>query len=227
MFIDRKSSSGIVAVTASGKTIDQVDTGQTTDEPYVELVIQKGQACVTYGNPTVLFYREREDQFQGRKDTVPLPPQQERPRIPGIGQLFNSLPPPPTNTRTPLPSSIPTSDPQITIRLQIDSDGRFSTPYDLSIIHRHIRSCDFFAWYDKWINLPSRSYTKFLHFTLQNAVPQPKSVTVSRDVDSDYQNVKDLISERYERTIAILPGLKEFSVLITRPGWDKVLSLSE
>ena len=56
--VDKSSGSGFVQVTGGGKPLQRADTGDGATG-FPKLDIQKGQTCMLYGKPTVLYIRPR------------------------------------------------------------------------------------------------------------------------------------------------------------------------
>lgn len=198
-----------MAITARGISVQQVDTGQgTAVEPYEDMKIGVGQACMIYGNSTVLYYRPRKNSTSVSKPVspprafVPPPIMLEKPNIPKIV------------THPPSPTPL-----EITIRLQKDEEGHFTDPYPFSIWHPGMRTTEFFNWFSTQTN-----YYNFdsLTFTLKDSMPERKSRSITLKDEDDFKWMKKFAIKQSEKASGFLPGLKEFGVLVTDPGWSSV-----
>lgn len=126
--VDKCSAKGLVAITAHGRPVDQVDTGQgPIGECYAELTIGVGQTCVIHGSSMVLYY-------QPRKVPVPDRAQQSQPRPAGQWSIRELV-------------KLVSSPPEIVVRLQMDELGSFSAPYEFSVWRCKMKTTEFFAWF--------------------------------------------------------------------------------
>lgn len=108
---------------------------------------------------------------------------------------------------------------EITVTLQMDSAGKCGRPYDMSILGSKMKTTEFFAWFGSQTGCGGAEGPLFLDFTFQNAIPVPKSKTVARLNEEDFCYIREDIIAQCEKAKLYMPGLKEFVVLITDPGW--------
>jgi hypothetical protein len=201
--VDKYSAKGIVAITAHGFPIQQVDTGQgPIGEPYAELTIEAGQTCVIHGSSTVLYYKPRKISVS---DVAPRPPQPRAATQPGESSIHQEV---------KFPSS-----PEVTIRLQMDEVGRFSGPYDISVWRPKVKTTEFFAWFGSQTGRGGARGPPLLTFTLKDAMPDQKSRDIAILNEGDFRWMRKYILTQFDKAKLYMPGLKDFAVLVTDPGW--------
>ena len=184
-------------------------------------MLSDGESCVTYGNPSVLFYRPK-------PPTSPTPTQQSSPAqryAPSIHNILNHNPHPLQTTPQPQPQlqlQLQRPPPtEISLRLQLDSTGTFSAPFNLSTFQDSMTSNEFFIWFESQTRHQTSNKRGMLTFHLQNAIPAPRKLHFTRFVDDDLDRIRRSINISYETTKRALTGLKEFSVLVTTPSWPR------
>jgi len=209
--VDKNSAKGIVVVIAHGFPIHQADTGQgRMDDSYAELIIQEGQACVTYGSPTVLFYKPRKVVFSNLDSQQPQLREAKQSRVLSINELINHGP------STQIPSA-----PKITLMLQIDKGGRYNRlDYDISVLGFKRKTTTFFAWFQSQTGRGGSKGPPALTFHFPNARPGTKSISVVRLIEDDLRYVRKMIFAHYEKAKLYDPGLKEFVVFVTDLKWS-------
>ena len=200
--VDKYSAKGIVAITAHGFPVQQVDRGQgAIGEPYAELTIGVGQACVIHGSSTVLYYKPRKASVSNLAPRPTQPRAVTQPEVSSI-QLVKFPPPP-----------------EITLRLQMDEVGKFSGPYNISAWRPNVKTTEFFAWFGSQTGRGGVRGPPLLTFTLKDAMPDRKSRDIAILNEDDFHWMRKHILTQFENAKLYIPGLKEFTVLVTDPGW--------
>ena len=198
--VDKCSAKGLVAITAHGRPVDQVDTGQgPIGECYAELTIGVGQTCVIHGSSTVLYYKPR-------KVPVPDRAQQSQPRPAGQWSIRELV-------------KLVSSPPEIVVRLQMDELGSFSAPYEFSVWRCKMKTTEFFAWFGGETGRGGVKGPPRLTFTLKDAMSDRKSRDIPLLNEDDFRWMRKHITTERDRAILFMPGLKNFTVLVTDPGW--------
>ncbi|KAH6704121.1 hypothetical protein BKA61DRAFT_739936 [Leptodontidium sp. MPI-SDFR-AT-0119] len=201
--VDKFSAKGLVAITVHGFSVQQVDTGQgLIGEPYEELTIGVGQTCVIHGSSTVLYYKPRKvpasDHAQASQ-----PRAATQPRESSIHELIK----------------LASSPPEIAVRLQMDGVGKFSAPYEFSVWRREIKTTEFFAWFGRQTGRGGVKGPPLLTFTLKDAMPDRKSRDIAILNEDDFRWMRKHIITQFDKAKLFMPGLKDFTVLVTDPGW--------
>ncbi|KAH6714758.1 hypothetical protein BKA61DRAFT_575470 [Leptodontidium sp. MPI-SDFR-AT-0119] len=168
----------------------QVDTGQgVISEPYAELTIGVGQTCLIHGSSTVLYYKPRK---------VSVSDQAPRPSQPGTA-------PKPGECTHELEKS-PSSPAEITIRLQVDERPK-------------IKTTEFFAWFGGQTGRGGANGPQLLAFTLKDAMPDRTSLNIPILNEDDFRWTRKYIMTQFDKAKSFMPGLKNFTVLVTDPKW--------
>ncbi|CZR64899.1 uncharacterized protein PAC_14799 [Phialocephala subalpina] len=201
--VDKYSAKGIVAITAHGFPVQQVDTGQgVIGDPYAELIIGVGQTCLIHGSSTVLYYKPRKVSVSDQA----LRPSQPR-AAPQPRECTYELEKPP-----PSPA-------EITIRLQVDEVGKFSAPYDFSVWRPKIKTTEFFAWFGGQTGRGGANGPQLLAFTLKDAMPDRITLNIPILNQGDFRWMRKCIMTQFDKAKSFMPGLKNFAVLVTDPEW--------
>jgi hypothetical protein len=199
--VDKYGGKGVVAITAHGFPVRQVDTGQGgIGQPYVELTIRVGETCVIYGSSTVLYYKPRKIAVS---DQASPPFQPTAATQPSLHELVE----------------LPSASSEITVRLQMDELGTFSPPYDFSVWRQKIKATEFFAWFGSQTSRGGIRGPSLLTFTLKDAMPDRKSRTIAMFNEDDFRWMRKHILVQLEKAKSLMPGLKDFAVLVTDPEW--------
>jgi len=192
-----------VTVTGKGFITQNVITGlDQTGDRYRELNIQAKQTCMLHGDAVVLYYMRR----TLASSQNPLQPS------PGPQIL------PATNTTvstTSYPSAI-----EIIVRLQVDGTGKFSAPFDKSVLRPKVNINEFFSWFSMQTRRGGPHGPPCLKFTFKDAMPEPKATEVSRGNEDHFNYMRKDVKEQCEKAKAYMPDLKEFVILVTVPGWS-------
>jgi hypothetical protein len=202
--IDKYSAKGIVLITVRGSPVEQVDTEQgMIGKRYVELMIGVGQTCVIHGSSTVLYYKPRKISTLGQARRPTLPRVATQPEASSIHELIK----PPCSTS------------KIIIRLQMNEMGKFSMPYNFSVWTYKIKTTEFFAWFGSQTGRGGVRGPSLLTFTLKDAMPNRKSLDVARLDENDFRWMRRHIIKQMDKAISFMPGLTDFTILITEPTW--------
>lgn len=194
--VDKRSGKGMVAVTGKGYITLNVKTGP--DEPgdrYQEVTIQPKQTCMLHGEAVVLFYKRRQEALD--------PASQIRTR---------------SESRGPSQSSA-TSEVDIIIRLQIDGNGKYSSPFDKSVLRPRITTTEFFSFFANQSGHCAPVGPPYLRFTFKDAMPAPTSTEIARGNEDHFNYMRKDIKAQCEKAKKFIVDLKEFVILVTVPGW--------
>jgi hypothetical protein len=201
--VDKNSGKGLVAVTGKGFITQNVITGQNeTGDGYQEIIIQAKQTCMIHGDAIVLYYKRRTP--ASVPHSLQLNPKPETP------QSTNS------NTST---KAYTTSSVEIITRLQIDGTGKFSAPFDKSVLRPKVNTKEFFSWFSTQTGCGGPHGPPCLKFTFKDAMPVPKATEVMRGNEDHFNYMRKDVKTQYEKAKAYMPDLKEFVILVTVPGW--------
>ena len=108
---------------------------------------------------------------------------------------------------------------QITVRIQVNEHGQFSRRFDKNVLLSEIANVDFFAWFACHTGCARPSGPEKLKVTLKDALPTPVHGRIRRGNEEDFEYVKRDMKPHLERAKALMPGLSEFVILVTVPGW--------
>lgn len=201
--VDKKSGKGLVTVTGKGFITQNMVTGpDTTGDRYQEISIQAKQTCMLHGDAVVLYYKRR-TLGSSQPSMQPTPkPQNPQPASSNMSSI------------TTVASSL--SPIEIIIRLQMDGTGKFSAPFDKSVLRPKVNTTEFFSWF----LTQTRRKTDRLKFTFKDAMPEPKATEVSRGNEDHFNYMRKDVKAQCEKAKAFMPDLKEFVILVTVPGWS-------
>jgi hypothetical protein len=101
----------------------------------------------------------------------------------------------------------------------MDEMGRFSGPYGISVWRPKVKTTEFFAWSGSQTGRGGVRGTPVLTFTLKDAMPYPKSCDIAILNENDFRWMRKHILTQFEKAKSYMPGLKDFAVLVTDPGW--------
>jgi hypothetical protein len=204
-FVDRNSGKGLVTVTGKGFITQNVTTGpDETGDRYKEINIQAKQTCMLHGDAVVLYYKRRS--FGAPQQSVqPSHQNQQKPQSVGLD----------TTSTAGTPSPI-----EIIVRLQIDGTGKFSAPFDKSVLRPKVNTTEFFSWFSTQTRRGGPHGPPCLKFTFKDAMPSPKATEVSRGNEDHFNYMRKDIKAQCEKAKAYMPDLKEFVILVTVPNWS-------
>jgi hypothetical protein len=193
--VDRNSGKGLVTITGKGFITQTIPTGpDETGNRYQEINIQPKQTCMIHGDAVVLYYKCR---------TVSNP--------------LHSLQPTPSQ-KNAQSVAISTSPIEIVVRLQMDGSGKFSTPFDKSVLRPKLTTTEFFSWFSTQTRCGGSYGPLCLKFTFKDAMPTPKATEVARGNEDHFNYMRKDIKTQCEKARAYMPDLKEFVVLVTVPS---------
>jgi len=202
--IDRNSGKGLVTITGKGFITQNIPTGpEETGTRYQEVSIQPKQTCMLHGNAVVLYYKRRDISFSSLQ---PAPNQGKFQASQSASSAMSS-------------PAISTSPVEIVVRLQMDGAGKFSAPFDKSVIRPKVNTTEFFSWFSTQTRRGDSQGPPCLKFTFKDAMPIPKATEVSRGNEDHFDYMRKDIKAQCERAKAYMPDMKEFVVLVTVPGW--------
>jgi hypothetical protein len=198
--VDRNSGKGLVAITGKGFITQNVITGQNeSGDRYQEINIQPKQTCMLHGDAVVLYYKRRT--LESAQHFV-----QPNPKV----QDTN----PTAATTASFPSPI-----EIIVRIQIDGTGKFSAPFDKSVLRPKVNTTQFFSWFSTQTRRGGSCGPPCLKFTFKDAMPEPKATEVSRGNEDHFNYMRKDVKAQCEKAKSYMPNLKEFVILVTVPGW--------
>ncbi|KAH6694374.1 hypothetical protein BKA61DRAFT_584308 [Leptodontidium sp. MPI-SDFR-AT-0119] len=113
----------------------------------------------------------------------------------------------------------PTS-PQITVHIQVDRFRRMSGPYPGSVLSHRVKNTEFFAWFAREVGFDNCMGPEELTFTFRDAL-LPKNNCIARGNEEHFDYMKQDMRPVCEHVAARMPGLTEFVILVTVPGWDR------
>ncbi|KAL2063406.1 hypothetical protein VTL71DRAFT_5211 [Oculimacula yallundae] len=117
------------------------------------------------------------------------------------------------------PGSASTSTIDIKIRVQIDRTGRFSTPFDKSVLRPKITTAEFFKWFASQSRHSPPNPPHNLKFTFKDAMPTPQATEIAAGNEDHFNYMRRDIKAQIEKAKRFLPELREFVILVTVPGW--------
>ena len=201
--VDRRSGKGLVTVTGKGFITQNITTGpEETGERYHQLNIQAKQTCMLHGDAVVLYYKRR---------SIGSPQPLQKASSQQSTQSAVS------NTSAGSKDSPPI---EIIVRLQIDGTGKFSAPFDKSVLRPKVNTTEFFSWFSTQTRRAGPHGPPCLKFTFKDAMPLPKATEVSRGNEDHFDYMRKDIKAQCEKAKAYMPELKEFVVLVTVPDWS-------
>ena len=112
-----------------------------------------------------------------------------------------------------------TSAVHITVRIQESAYGQFSCHYDQDVLLSKITTVNFFAWFARCTGYTHPSGLAKLKITLKDALPTAVHGRIIRGDEEHFEQIKQDIKPHLERAKALMPGLMEFTILVTVPGW--------
>lgn len=142
---------------------------------------------------------------------------------------FESLPGP-QNTLTRPPSTAPAPSyhktglgthplPGVVVRIQVNRHGSLSEPFPKTVLAPKVTNAEFFAWFAKQTGYGGPIGPAELSFSFKDVVPTPKINVIARGNEEHFEYMKRDIRPMCELTTAKVPGLSEFAILVTVPGW--------
>ena len=123
----------------------------------------------------------------------------------------------PSETASALQYRCLPADITVSVRLQLDNEGRFSAPYSQStLLSSQTTSKEFFWWFSK-----NTGYTEIsqLKFTFKDSLPERISNTIVKGNEEHFDYMKANIIQQSLFSLSRMPELVEFAILVTVPGW--------
>ncbi|KAL5314649.1 hypothetical protein ACEPPN_017292 [Leptodophora sp. 'Broadleaf-Isolate-01'] len=156
------------------------------------------------------------------RDEHPLPPppppltlpsqhsqHSQRPQTPQTLHREDSQPTNPTTN----------SNLDIKIRVQVDGTGRFSIPFDKSVLRPKVTTTEFFAWFASQSRHSPPHPPHHLKFTFKDAMPVPQATEITAGNEDHFNYMRRDIKAQCEKARSFMPELREFVILVTVPGW--------
>lgn len=238
--VDKRSGKGQVTVSGKGYVTLAIPTGPNEpDEHFKKVIIQPKQTCMLHGGAVVLYFRrlnipppptsrpimptaESNDRYakDGR------PPSSSNDQGLRNAAFRDDRPPPPPLSPHPhylqnlqrqerMSSS---SNVDIKIRVQVDGTGKFSIPFDKSVLRPKINTTEFFSWFASQSRQSPPHPPRHLKFTFKDAMPMPQATEISAGNEDHFNYMRKDIKVQCEKAKRFMPELKEFVILVTVPG---------
>jgi hypothetical protein len=109
--------------------------------------------------------------------------------------------------------------PAVVVRIQVNGCGGVSVPYPKAVLAPKVKNAEFFAWFANQTGRSSPTGPTELTFSFKDVVPTPKNNVIARGNEEHFEYMKRDIKPMYELAVANMPGLSEFAILVTVPGW--------
>jgi len=109
--------------------------------------------------------------------------------------------------------------PLVIIRIQVSACGSMSNPYRLAILGPEVKNVEFFAWFARQTGYGGPNGPAELTFRFRDALPLPKNNVIPRGNEEYFEYMKRDIKPMCGRAAVCMPGLAEFMILVTVPGW--------
>jgi hypothetical protein len=110
-----------------------------------------------------------------------------------------------------------------TTGIQENSSCYFSTPYNMSVLRRNLKTTEFFAWFGIQTGRvgvdgggPAELNFTFKHSKLNWDL---KVRTVGKGNEDDFRSVRRETLTQYDKARESNPGMKEFVVYVSDPSW--------
>ncbi|OBT55959.1 hypothetical protein VE04_03615 [Pseudogymnoascus sp. 24MN13] len=123
------------------------------------------------------------------------------------------LPPP------QIPIQRVSSSVEVLVRIQVTPEGNFSEPYHLNLIGAMRTIEDFFSWFSSEARYKQSFGLQTLSFCFKDAAPSPITKCIERGNAQQFEYMKGDIQRRCHETLAYMPRMKDFTILVAVPGW--------
>jgi len=244
--IDTMSGKGIVTITGKGYSTLNMRTGfDEGGERYQSVRIHSKQTCMLHNGAVVLFYKRRIANDGPERTTGKSPPadnsdslsSHDNPLSARRSSLCKEVlddgsirdvrcsisTPQQSSPREVVENILLANDSllavEIFFRIQINRSGKFSVPFDKSILRPSITVRGFFSWFASKTG-HAEPGPAALKFTFKDAMPAPTSTQVMRGNEDHFKYMRKDIKSQCAKAKVFMPELKEFTILITVPGWD-------
>jgi len=94
-----------------------------------------------------------------------------------------------------------------------------SRPYPRAVLGPKVKNVEFFTWFVKETGFSNPMGPPELMFSFKDALPTPKNNLIARGNEEHFEYMKRDIKPMCEHAAVCMPGLTEFTILITVPGW--------
>lgn len=108
---------------------------------------------------------------------------------------------------------------EVLVRIQVTPEGNFSEPYHLNLIGAMRTIEDFFSWFSSEARYNQSSGLQTLSFCFKDAAPSPITKCIERGNAQQFEYMKGDIQRRCYETLAYMPRMKDFTILVAVPGW--------
>ncbi|PVH75281.1 hypothetical protein DL98DRAFT_320196 [Cadophora sp. DSE1049] len=244
--VDRMSGKGQVTVSGKGYVTLTIPTGpDETGDRFKEVMIQPKQTCMLHGGAVVLYLKcanippppplQRtipSTEVDGRHVRDGRPPSSSYDQeIRNATFRDDRPPPPPPLSQYPQyqqllqgqesQSSSPNSNSNIDIkiRVQVDGTGKFSIPFDKSVLRPKVTTTEFFSWFASRSRHAPPHPPRHLKFTFKDAMPTPQATEIAAGNEDHFNYMRKDVKVQCEKAKKFMPELKEFVILVTVPGW--------
>jgi hypothetical protein len=112
-----------------------------------------------------------------------------------------------------------THTPDIKVRLQTDRTGKLGLLFDKIVPSPTITNLQFFAWFAIKTGYARPEGPPLLRFMFKDAMPNPKVCNIEKGNESFFKYIWGDIKAQCETAMCFIPGLKEFTILVTVPDW--------
>jgi len=125
----------------------------------------------------------------------------------------------------PIPKKVSSSGisqyppPIVVVRIQVNAYGMASDPYELAVLGPEVNNVDFFGWFAKETGYAGSDWPPQLRFSFRDVLPRPKENIIPRGNEEYFEYMKNDITPMCGRSAKCMPGLAEFMILVTVPGW--------
>ncbi|KFY02566.1 hypothetical protein O988_02065 [Pseudogymnoascus sp. VKM F-3808] len=107
---------------------------------------------------------------------------------------------------------------EVLVRIQVTPEGIFSEPYHLNSIGAMRTIEDFFSWFSNETMYKQTSSLQALSFIFKDAVPSPITKLIERGNAQQFEYMKGEIQRTCYETLAYMPRMKDFTILVAAPG---------
>lgn len=237
--IDRMSGVGSVLITGKGYNTMKISTGgEKIKHRYQDVKINPKQCCMLHHDAVVLYYRERRPNalltpkdVDAAHSVFRINDFSAEALSPGVPIVRSSSAQSPSyassnNSRQIAPhvalasthtAEQPSGEINILFRLQFNQMGMFSALYGKSILRPSVTATAFFEWFGTQAGCETPTQLKF---TFKDAMPAPYSTRVAAGNEDHFRLMRKDIKMQCTKAGSFMPGLREFVVLISVPGWD-------
>ncbi|KFY68436.1 hypothetical protein V496_01058 [Pseudogymnoascus sp. VKM F-4515 (FW-2607)] len=125
----------------------------------------------------------------------------------------------PILTTPQIPVQRVSSSVEVLVRIQVTPEGNFSEPYHFNMIGAMRTTEDFFSWFSMEARYKQSSGVQALSFCFKDAAPSPITNCIERGNAQQFEYMKGDIQRRCYETLAYMPRMREFTVLVAVPGW--------